>query len=112
VTQKQYMLLIFLIAFFMCVCANAHADSRTPRHVGANYAATMGAYWFFNGMFHMKKEQRKEALLLVVPAMLATGLLMEAIQAQERGQRLDMGDLGANALGVGLAVGTVFVWDL
>lgn len=105
-TQKQYMLLIFLVAFFMCVWAQA--DERTPIHVGANYAATIGGYYFFKGLMR----EKKTPLYLVVPAVLATGLFMEALQAQERGTCLDMGDVGANALGVGLAVGTVLVWDL
>lgn len=105
-TQKQYMLVIFLIAFFMCVWAQA--DERTPLHVGANYAATMGGYYFFKGLMR----EKRTPLYLVVPAVLATGLFIEALQAQERGTRLDMGDLGANALGVGLAVGTVWAFDL
>jgi hypothetical protein len=108
-TQKQYMLLIFLIAFFMCVwSANAQADSRTPLHVGANYAATIGGYYFFKGLMR----EKKTPLYLVVPAVLATGLFMEALQAQERGQKLDVGDLLSNSVGVGLAVGTVWVFDL
>lgn len=105
-SQKTYMMLVFLVAFFLCCVSRA--DERTPLHVSANYAATMGGYYFFKGLMR----EKKTPLYLVVPAVLAAGLFMEALQAQERGQKLDMGDLGANALGVGLAVGTVFIFDL
>jgi len=97
-----------LLLVLLLLTNNSYGDSRTPIHIGANYAATMGGYYFFKGLFR----EKKTPLYLVVPAVLATGLFMEALQAQERREKLDMGDLGANALGVGLAVGTVLVFDL
>lgn len=103
--MKKMMLIVVL---FLLFTANAFGDERTKLHIGANYAATMGGYFFFKGLFR----EKKTPLYLVVPAVLATGLLMEALQAQSRGSNLDVGDLGANALGVGLAVGTVFIFDL
>jgi hypothetical protein len=104
---KQFVLTVVLIIASLSP-VSAFADSRTPLHMGANYAATMGGYYFFKGLFR----EKKTPLYLVVPAVLATGLFMEALQAQERRRPLDMGDIGANALGVGLAVGTVLVFDL
>lgn len=105
--MKQFVLMAVLITASLTP-VHVFGDERTPLHVGANYAATVGGYYFFKGLFR----EKKTPLYLVVPAVLATGLFMEAIQAQERGTRLDMGDVGANALGVGLAVGTVLVFDL
>lgn len=105
--MKQFVLTVVLIIASLTP-VHAFGDSRTPLHVGANYAATMGGYYFFKGLF----KEKKTPLYLVVPAVLATGLFMEALQAQERREKLDIGDLGANALGVGLAVGTVLVFDL
>lgn len=105
--MKQFVLMVVLITASV-TSVHVFGDERTPLHVGANYAATMGGYYFFKGLFR----EKKTPLYLVVPAMLATGLFMEAAQSIERNQRLDMGDVGANALGVGLAVGTVLVFDL
>lgn len=105
--MKQFVLMVVLITASLTP-VHVFGDSRTPLHVGANYAATVGGYYFFKGLFR----EKKTPLYLVVPAVLATGLFMEAAQSIERNQRLDLGDVGANALGAGLAVGTVLVFDL
>jgi hypothetical protein len=116
--QVKYLALILSIALVFS-CSKTFADERTLLHVSSNLVGTLALYEFLNLMgragCHPKYHDcrnTKEMLLIAVPAMLATGLLMEATQSMERNEKIDMGDVGANALGVGLGVGAVFAFDL
>lgn len=118
--MKQYnYLLVILIIALVFACSKSYGDERTPLHVGANFVGTLAVYQFLNLMGkagcnpeYRSCENKKEMLLLAAPLLFATGFLMEAAQARERKAPLDAGDVGANALGVGLAVGAVFAFDL
>lgn len=114
------MLLVLSIALLFS-CTKTFADERTPLHVGATFVGTLAVYQFLNLMgkagcrdYGQEKacENKKEFLLIAATLLFATGFLIEATQAQERKAPLDLGDIGANALGVGLAVGATFVFDL
>jgi hypothetical protein len=116
--QLNYLAVILSIALVFS-CAKTFGDDRTKYHVVGNFIGTVAMYEFLNmiGRAGCHPEYHdcsntKEMLILAVPAMLATGLLMEASQSIERNEKIDMGDVGANALGVGLGVGAVFAFDL
>lgn len=98
-----------LLFVFILFTATAHAEISQDKyiHFGTVYAMQMVSYGVTANAFKMDKENA------VILSSVLTGMVWftkEMLDAQQT-RRLDLGDIGANALGQGAAIGTLFVFD-
>lgn len=101
--MKKLVLLLALTA------ATVKADIGQDKywHFGTVYAIQMVSYGITDRVFQMDKTDT------VILSSFLTGMVWftkEMLDAQQS-QRIDIGDIGANALGQAAAVGTIFVFD-
>lgn len=88
--------------------AQAEIGQDKYMHFGTVYAIQMVSYGVTANAFKMDKENA------VILSGFLTGMVWftkEMIDAQNT-RKLDLGDIGANLLGQGAAIGTLFVFDL
>jgi len=98
-----------LLIAFILFTATAHAEVSQDKyiHFGTVYAIQMISYGVTANALKMDKENA------VILSSILTGMVWftkEMLDAQKT-RRLDLGDVGANLLGQGAAIGTLFVFD-
>lgn len=76
-------------------------------HLGTSYAIQTATYGLAKKAFRMK---RTDAVIFSAFATFLIGFTKEVLDSGKYG-KLDAGDIAANALGQGLAVGTIFMFE-
>lgn len=104
---------LLLIALLASAPVAAAPDSNTPLHVGVSMALVTGLYFTMSGFTGRDVNTRRPALLGAASFSLALGFAKETVDAMERrDKRIDMEDMAANALGVGIATGLIYFLDI
>lgn len=93
----------------LLLASTARADIGQDKywHFGTVYAIQMVSYGVTDKVFNMEKENT------ILLSGFLTGMVWftkEMLDAQNT-RKLDVGDIGANLLGQGAAIGTIFVFD-
>ena len=118
-TKNSDILLLFvallaLAAFFSCNLAKGEVGNDKLLHAGTSAVLTTAVYFTMSAFTGREQQLKVPALIGSSILVLAIGLGAEVIDAGERpkGQRyLDGSDLAANAIGVGVAAGLIYLLD-
>lgn len=98
-----------LLLAFILFTTTAHAEVSQDKyiHFSTVYAIQMVSYGVTANAFKMDKE---DAVILSGFLTSIVWFTKEMLDAQNT-RKLDLGDIGANVLGQGAAIGTLFVFD-
>lgn len=110
----RILVLALLAAFFASNLAKAEIGGDKFLHAGTSAALTTAVYFTMSAFTGREQQLKVPALIGSSILVLAVGLGGEVIDAGERpaGQRyLDGGDMAANAIGVGVAAGLIYLLD-
>lgn len=103
-----------LLALLLCSASQAEIGGDKFLHAGTSAVLTTAVYFTMSAFTGREQQLKVPALIGSSILVLAVGLGAEVIDAGERpvGQRhLDGGDLAANAIGVGIAAGLIYLLD-
>lgn len=98
----------------LCTPCVAEIGADKAAHVATSAVLTTAAYFTMSAFTGREQQLKLPALIGSSILVFAVGLGAEVIDAGERpaGQRyLDGGDLAANAIGVGIAAGLIYLLD-
>jgi hypothetical protein len=103
---------VVCILFFQCTWAYAVEPDKVA-HVVASAAITSALYLAMSAITGRSKQVRKESIVAASAFALAAGLAKETVDSMDNGnRRIDGGDMAANLLGIGVAVGTIYLLDI
>lgn len=111
------LLRLALILGLMTQSVNAEVGTDKFAHLGVSYALNMTFYGIFKKGMHLESDERLGALVMSIPIVFMMGLAKEALDCDAQYYRyngkcnFDMGDMGANLVGIGLSSLTIFVFD-